>query len=276
MSAEEDKIATGDEKQESSAENLQSEETKVDNQPKRRRGRPRKKADSEKEEEEEVKKPTRKRSRPKKKAATSSDGEDASDESSSTKPGNGSKRGRPKKRIRSSKKEEDEESTKKKVKPPKKKLKKGEIDFDNLKSHTVAELRDYCEKENVKVDSYVSGTPRKIELINAIQQHRKGEAPMEEEDEGPKWDVWKQIYLVGTEWHNYDSVFDVDWDFSHLQEGLEEDGELYNVGTKHPVYLFGVTERNSSLIPKRVIFLPICFPSPLASDLWFNCIYCRH
>lgn len=60
-----------------------------------------------------------------------------------------------------------------------------------------------------------------------------------------KWEGWKEIYLVGTEWENYDSVFNVPWNFDHLYESLDE-GELYELGKKHPIYLFGCTERKYS------------------------------
>lgn len=57
-----------------------------------------------------------------------------------------------------------------------------------------------------------------------------------------KWEDWKEVYLVGTEWHNYDEAFKVDWDFEHVEKQLSE-GDLASdklVG-KH-VYLFGSTE----------------------------------
>jgi len=56
------------------------------------------------------------------------------------------------------------------------------------------------------------------------------------------WEEWKEIYLVGTEWENYDQVFEINWDFSHLEEALAEGGLLREFGKKHPVYLFGSTE----------------------------------
>jgi len=60
-----------------------------------------------------------------------------------------------------------------------------------------------------------------------------------EEDEEIYWKGWKQIYLIGTEWENYDAVYDIDWDFDHLNEHLVE-GFLSE--SKHPKYLFGTTE----------------------------------
>lgn len=51
-------------------------------------------------------------------------------------------------------------------------------------------------------------------------------------------DLWKEAFPVGTEWDQYDSVYNIDWDFHHLEEALEEGGELHN----KRVYLFGCTE----------------------------------
>ena len=35
-----------------------------------------------------------------------------------------------------------------------------------------------------------------------------------------KWQDWKEIYLVGTEWYAYDGVYDIEWDFDHLRKQL--------------------------------------------------------
>lgn len=51
-------------------------------------------------------------------------------------------------------------------------------------------------------------------------------------------DIWKEAFPVGTEWDQYDKVYEIDWDFSNLEEALEEGGILH--GKK--VYLFGCTE----------------------------------
>lgn len=51
-------------------------------------------------------------------------------------------------------------------------------------------------------------------------------------------DLWKEAFPVGTEWDQYPSVYNIDWNFSHLEEAFEEGGELHN----RRVYLFGCTE----------------------------------
>ncbi|CAN8075992.1 unnamed protein product [Agarophyton chilense] len=50
-------------------------------------------------------------------------------------------------------------------------------------------------------------------------------------------EVWKDIYLAGTEWDQINDVYKEDWDFDHLDEALTE-GDLQG----KTVYLFGGTE----------------------------------
>lgn len=50
-------------------------------------------------------------------------------------------------------------------------------------------------------------------------------------------DIWKDIYLAGTEWDQLQLVYRVDWDFGHLDEALNE-GDLKD----KKVFLFGATE----------------------------------
>ncbi|CAN0865186.1 Protein HEAT INTOLERANT 4 [Linum grandiflorum] len=51
-------------------------------------------------------------------------------------------------------------------------------------------------------------------------------------------DLWKAVFPVGTEWDQLDDLYKYNWDFSNLEEALEEGGVLH--GKK--VYLFGCTE----------------------------------
>ncbi|CAN1813382.1 Protein HEAT INTOLERANT 4 [Linum perenne] len=51
-------------------------------------------------------------------------------------------------------------------------------------------------------------------------------------------DLWKAVFPVGTEWDQLDVVYKYNWDFTNLEESLEEGGDLH--GKK--VYLFGCTE----------------------------------
>lgn len=58
------------------------------------------------------------------------------------------------------------------------------------------------------------------------------------EERGPLADLWKEAFPVGTEWDQYDRVYEINWDFSNLEEAFEDGGVLH--GKK--VYLFGCTE----------------------------------
>ncbi|KAL3829401.1 hypothetical protein ACJIZ3_018203 [Penstemon smallii] len=51
-------------------------------------------------------------------------------------------------------------------------------------------------------------------------------------------DLWEQVFPVGTEWDQLDTVYQYKWNFSNLEDAFEEGGELYN----KTVYLFGCTE----------------------------------
>lgn len=54
----------------------------------------------------------------------------------------------------------------------------------------------------------------------------------------PEYDeIWKDVYLAGTEWDQMKQVYDIDWDFDHLDEALTN-GDL----SGKRVHLFGATE----------------------------------
>lgn len=50
-------------------------------------------------------------------------------------------------------------------------------------------------------------------------------------------EIWKEVYLAGTEWDQLQLVYKVDWEFDHLDEALNE-GDLVD----KKVLLFGATE----------------------------------
>lgn len=58
---------------------------------------------------------------------------------------------------------------------------------------------------------------------------------------------------MGTEWELYDSVYDIDWDFTNLEEAFKEGGKLY--GEK--VYLFGCTEPQLVTLKDASMVVPI-------------------
>lgn len=54
--------------------------------------------------------------------------------------------------------------------------------------------------------------------------------------------VWKEVFLAGTDWDQFGDVASIDWDFGHLDDALQE-GDL----SSGKVFLFGCTERKSCL-----------------------------
>ena len=81
-----------------------------------------------------------------------------------------------------------------------------------------------------------TGTPKKATPEPVKPKRRLPDVPEEEE---VYWKHWKQIFLVGTEWENYDAIYDIPWDFDHLNEHLVE-GYLHD--SPNPKYIFGTTE----------------------------------
>lgn len=88
-----------------------------------------------------------------------------------------------------------------------------------------------------------SKTPKKDKKTEnepvVVAEKPKRKLPEVPEEEEVFWKHWKQIFLVGTEWETYDSVYDIVWDFDHLNEDLVE-GFLSK--SPNPKYIFGSTE----------------------------------
>ncbi|XP_020964905.1 uncharacterized protein LOC107613721 isoform X1 [Arachis ipaensis] len=68
-------------------------------------------------------------------------------------------------------------------------------------------------------------------------------------------DLWREVFLVGTEWDQLDSVYQYKWSFSNLEDAFEEGGVLHG----KRVYLFGCTEPQQVCFKdvEKVIFVPI-------------------
>jgi len=68
-------------------------------------------------------------------------------------------------------------------------------------------------------------------------------------------DLWQAAFPVGTEWDKLDTLYKIQWDFSNLENALEEGGLLYGKN----VYLFGCTE--PQLVPfenqLKVVHIPV-------------------
>ncbi|XP_030522986.1 protein HEAT INTOLERANT 4-like [Rhodamnia argentea] len=67
-------------------------------------------------------------------------------------------------------------------------------------------------------------------------------------------DLWKAVFPVGTEWDQLDRVYQMNWDFSNLENAFEEGGKLY--GEK--VYLFGCTEPQLVFFKgeRKIMYIP--------------------
>ncbi|KAL9249808.1 HEAT INTOLERANT 4-like protein [Drosera capensis] len=71
-------------------------------------------------------------------------------------------------------------------------------------------------------------------------------------------DLWKEVFPVGTEWHQLDSVYQYNWNFSNLEDAFEEEGELHG----KRVYLFSSTE--PQMVPFKGQQEIICIPIVVA------------
>lgn len=85
-------------------------------------------------------------------------------------------------------------------------------------------------KRSFSRDIDLSPPPAKQQRVSKVRASRKPVRPVYTE-------VWREVYLAGTEWDQMHSVYKEHWDFDHLDEALT-DGDLS--GKK--VHLFGATE----------------------------------
>ncbi|EOA12510.1 hypothetical protein CARUB_v10026333mg [Capsella rubella] len=105
-------------------------------------------------------------------------------------------------------------------------------------SSSPLQLRRGKRKRVTKTESEKKTTPRA----------KRAKATKAQEDE-PEYfkekrnleDLWKATFPVGTEWDQQDALSEFNWDFTNLEEALEEGGKLH--GKK--VYIFGCTESHS-------------------------------
>ncbi|KAL2630848.1 hypothetical protein R1flu_015534 [Riccia fluitans] len=81
-----------------------------------------------------------------------------------------------------------------------------------------------------------------------------------ERERGRLADLWKEAFPVGTEWDQYEKVYEINWSFTNLESAFEEGGILHG----HRVYLFGCTEpqlvffkdKDGNVSSQRVIHIP--------------------
>ncbi|XP_057724394.1 protein HEAT INTOLERANT 4-like [Arachis stenosperma] len=113
-----------------------------------------------------------------------------------------------------------------------------------------------------------NASKRKREAQHGPQQNKKHSTkslsrsqanpkPQEEyfEEKRNLEDLWREVFLVGTEWDQLDSVYQYKWNFSNLENAFEEGGVLHG----KRVYLFGCTEPQQVCFKdvEKVVFVPI-------------------
>eukprot|EP00741_Cyanophora_paradoxa_P003423 tig00000704_g3326.t1 len=105
-------------------------------------------------------------------------------------------------------------------------------------------------KEEPKTES-TSGEAKQARGTKSATKKESGkrarsEEPKPDEYVEDKEEVWRNVFLVGTEWDQLDDVYaKYKWNFDHLDEALEE-GELSANDSQRgneSVYLFGTTEQ---------------------------------
>ncbi|XP_061344421.1 protein HEAT INTOLERANT 4-like [Gastrolobium bilobum] len=94
------------------------------------------------------------------------------------------------------------------------------------------------------------------------------------EDKRNLEDLWREAFSVGTEWDQLDSVYQIKWDFSNLENAFEEGGILN--GKK--VYLFGCTEPQLVMFKgeSKVVCIPVVVavvsPFPPSDKIGINSV----
>eukprot|EP00741_Cyanophora_paradoxa_P003421 tig00000704_g3324.t1 len=125
-------------------------------------------------------------------------------------------------------------------------------------------------KEEPKTES-TSGEAKQARGTKSATKKESGkrarsEEPKPDEYVEDKEEVWRNVFLVGTEWDQLDDVYaKYKWNFDHLDEALEE-GELSANDSQRgneSVYLFGTTEpqliqvHEDETKPKLVVPVPV-------------------
>ncbi|KAL9254414.1 HEAT INTOLERANT 4-like protein [Drosera capensis] len=139
---------------------------------------------------------------------------------------------------------------------------KGDVE---QKQEAAAEAKGGEEKVEEKEDE------EKVEKVEKKEEEEEGKekgkrariAKGEEEleyfpDQRNLEDLWKEVFPVGTEWHQLDSVYQYNWNFSNLEDAFEEKGVLHG----KRVYLFSSTE--PQMVPFKGQQEIICIPIVVA------------
>ncbi|KAJ9670851.1 hypothetical protein PVL29_027034 [Vitis rotundifolia] len=106
-----------------------------------------------------------------------------------------------------------------------------------------------------KEESNSSKAPTRAKRVKASKPESE---PEFFEEKRNMEDLWKETFPVGTEWDQFDLLYQFKWNFSNLEKAFEEGGKLY--GKK--VYLFGCSE--PQLVSYKGENKVICIPAVVA------------
>lgn len=155
---------------------------------------------------------------------------------------------------------------KRKAAKPKEEEEKGDVEQKQEEAAEAAE-----EAEEAKGGEEKAEEKEKVEEKEEERKEEKGRkrgkrARIAKREEEPEYfpdhrnleDLWKEVFPVGTEWHQLDSVYQYNWNFSNLEDAFEEEGELHG----KRVYLFSSTE--PQMVPLKGQQEIICIPIVVA------------
>ncbi|KAL8168301.1 hypothetical protein V2J09_009800 [Rumex salicifolius] len=127
----------------------------------------------------------------------------------------------------------------------------------------------------VKLQEEAEIAPKKVEGRGKRAKISKPEVEPEYfSDKRRLEDLWKEVFPVGTEWDQLDSVYQYNWKFTNLEDAFEEGGELHG----KRVYLFGCTE--PQMVPfkdgQKIICIPVVVavasPFPPSDKIGINSV----
>ncbi|XP_041003695.1 protein HEAT INTOLERANT 4 [Juglans microcarpa x Juglans regia] len=136
--------------------------------------------------------------------------------------------------------------------------------------------RKASQKEGAKPEreSHREESKKTTSRAKRVKASKPESEPEYIEDKRNLEDLWKEAFPVGTEWDQLDSVYQVNWNFSNLEDAFEEGGKLH--GKK--AYLFGCTEPQlvSFKGESKVICIPVVVavvsPFPPSDKIGINSV----
>ncbi|GAB2282938.1 Protein HEAT INTOLERANT 4 [Dionaea muscipula] len=175
-------------------------------------------------------------------------------------------RGKKRKAARKNKKEEkhevEEEKKNEKVDVENQEQEEEEedpkLEDENHDEPKAQEVEKRDEEKAQEVEEEEEGPKKGRKRAKRARTSKREEEPEYFPDQRSLEDLWKEVFPVGTEWDQLDSVYQYNWNFSNLEDAFEDEGELHG----KRVYMFGSTE------PQMVAFKEqqkiICIPVVVA------------